>query len=189
MTLATVVIDPETRDKFQIDDPKLIPSLAVLYPRLLTSLPQKVIAATGMDALTHAIEAYIGKSNCKATKEDALAAARSIHRYLYRFYEDSHNEAYALEMQIASYRAGKAFTRAYVGYVHALAHSLGGTYNVAHGYANAVLLPIVLKSYGKAIYKKLAELSDYMELLPRSFTKASSGRPGTGSVIIAAAPG
>lgn len=171
-TLAAVVLDEERKDKFQIDDPKLIPNLIVFYPRLLAGLPQKVIAATGMDALTHAVEAYIGKSNVKSTRNDALLAVKGINEYLVDFQKNPDNERLALAMLDASYHAGKAFTRAYVGYVHALAHALGGTYGTAHGLANAVLLPIVLRLYGKSVYKPLSELADAISLTPPEFSKA-----------------
>ena len=176
VTLATVVVDSKKKDKFAIEDPKLIPSTAVFYPKLLSELPPSLIASTGMDAFTHAIESYIGKSNVKQTKEDALKAMVLIHRYLLKFQSESKNEAYALDMLEASYLAGRAFTRAYVGYVHALAHALGGEYNVGHGYANAILLPYVLRAYGKSIETKLAEISDCLELVPKSYKKAEKAR-------------
>ena len=175
-TLATVVVDKANDDKFQIDDPKLTPSLAFFYPPLLTSLPPSIIASTGMDAFTHAIEAYIGKSNTKQSKQDAEKAMVLIHRYLYKFYKHPRNEAYAEDMLLASYHAGRAFSKAYVGYVHALAHGLGGKYNLAHGYANAVLLPIVLKAYGKSVYQKLAAISDLLELAPKEYKNGEKAR-------------
>ena len=164
-TLAAVVVDEKTRDKFQIDDPKLIPYYAVFEPKLLLGLPSKIIAATGMDALTHAVEAYIGHSNTRQTKACALEAVGLISTHLIPFCKNP-NLKDAGKMQRASYLAGVAFTRAYVGYVHALAHSLGGTYNVAHGYANAVLLPYVLDAYGAKAWKKLASLADLIQLAP-----------------------
>ena len=158
-TVAAIVVNEKTKDKFQIDDTKLIPSYAVFDPELLLGLPPKIIASTGMDALTHAVEAYIGRSNTKGTKKAALEAVSLIDQYLLAFHQDRNVEN-ARMMQRASYLAGVAFTRAYVGYVHALAHALGGTYNVAHGYANAVLLPYVLEDFGSSAHKKLAELYD-----------------------------
>lgn len=158
-TLAAVLVDKTNKDKFQIDDPKLIPSYAILDPSYLTALPRKVIASTGMDALTHAVESYIGRSSTKKSKAYALQATSLIFENLEKFYEEPSNGIYASNMQLASYKAGVSFSRAYVGYVHALAHSLGGFYNVPHGLANAVLLPIVLEAYGKAAYKPLSELA------------------------------
>ena len=170
-TLAAVIINEKTKDKFQIDDPKLRPSAILFYPRSLTALPKPIIAGPGMDALTHLVEAFIGKSNTYKTKEHALLALRLIHENLLSFYENPMQEKVALEMLKASYHAGLAFTRAYVGYVHALAHALGGVYNVPHGLANAILLPIVLRAYGKKVHRKLAYLADEIQLTPGDYSK------------------
>jgi alcohol dehydrogenase len=163
-TLAAVVVNPKTKDKFSINDPHLIPEVAVLDNSLLRGLPPSVIAMTGVDALTHAIESYIGHSSTKKSKECALKAMALIQKNLVLFYQDASNEKAREGMQKAAYLAGVSFTRAYVGYVHALAHALGGFYNVPHGLANAILLPYVLKAYGKSAYKRLAEIADYLEL-------------------------
>lgn len=170
-TLAAVIVNDANRDKFQIDDPKLIPLGAVFDPTLLSGLPPHIVASTGMDALTHAVESFIGHSNYPKTKKDALDAIKLIHEHLFAFYSNSKDLAHARAMQKAAFLAGAAFTRSYVGYVHALAHALGGAYNVPHGYANAVLLPHVLKAYGKKAYGKLAYLSDILELLPKQKSK------------------
>ncbi|MCI5452403.1 iron-containing alcohol dehydrogenase [bacterium] len=159
-TLAAVVVNSATHDKFQIDDPKLVPSFAVLDPQFVMSLPGKLIASTGMDALTHAIESYIGRSSTRFTNGMALSAIRRIDHSLLSFYENPKNEVAARDMQLAAFEAGMAFTRAYVGYVHALAHALGGYYGIPHGYANAVLLPLVLKHYGSSVYSPLASIYD-----------------------------
>ena len=163
-TLAAVVVNPKTKDKFSINDPHLIPSLAVLDPGLLCSLPQKLIASTGMDALTHAIESYIGCSRTKLTKSSALEAISLIRDHLYAFYRDPTDAKEASSMQKAAFLAGVSFTRGYVGYVHALAHALGGYYNLPHGYANAVLLPHVLSAYGKKAERKLADIAATLNL-------------------------
>ncbi len=175
-TLAAVIVNEFTRDKFQIDDAKLIPYGAVFDPTLLTNLPPRVIAATGMDALTHAVESFIGQSNYKKTRADALEAIELIDRHLLAFYKNPLDLVEARFMQKAAFLAGAAFTRSYVGYVHALAHSLGGMYNVPHGYANAVLLPHVLLAYGKKAHKKLAYLCDLLELAPSAVTRAEKAQ-------------
>ena len=164
VTVTAVITNPEARDKYLMNDLHLIPHYAVLDPTLTYNLPKPVTSTTGMDTLTHAVEAYIGSANTKRTKENALAAVKLVFENLYTAYEDGQNEAARLNMQNASYRAGLAFTRAYVGTVHALAHALGGFYGVPHGLANAVLLPIVLRAYGKTAYKKLAQLADLVGL-------------------------
>ena len=160
VTVTAVITNPEARDKYLMNDLHMIPHYAVLDPTLTYDLPKPVTSTTGMDTLTHAVEAYIGSANTARTKENALAAVKLVFENLYTAYEDGHNEEARLNMQNASYRAGLAFTRAYVGTVHALAHALGGFYGVPHGLANAVLLPIVLRAYGKSAHKKLAQLAD-----------------------------
>jgi alcohol dehydrogenase class IV len=170
-TVAAVIVDKEKNDKYAINDPKLIPSYAVLDPTLLVGLPSKITSTTGMDALTHAIEAYIGKSNTKKTKKYALEAILLIKDNLLLSFQNPTNLSYREAMQNASYKAGVSFTRAYVGYVHALAHAIGGKYNVPHGLANAIILPYVLRSYGKKAYKKLAQIYDYIALGDLSVSK------------------
>ena len=158
-TVAAVISDSNTHEKFPINDTKLVPSVAVLEPTLTVSLPKYLTAITGMDALTHAIECYIGGSNTKQTKKDSIEAVKLILENLKVAYEDGTNVKARENMQIAAFLAGAAFTRGYVGYVHALAHQLGGLYNVQHGEANAILLPYVLEAYGKKGNKKLKELA------------------------------
>lgn len=170
-TIAAVLVNEKTKDKFSVNDPVLIPDVAILDPELLALLPPKLIASTGMDALTHAVEAYIGHENTRKTKKAAKEAIVLIYENLYPFYADRSIESHRAAMQKASYLAGVAFTRAYVGYVHALAHALGGKYGIPHGYANAVLLPHVLKAYRKKAEKKLAEISDLLKLAPASSSK------------------
>jgi alcohol dehydrogenase len=159
-TVAAVVSNPETHEKYPINDPVLIPHYAVLDPMLLLKLPKHITAATGMDALTHAVEAYIGKSNTNETREYAREAVQLIYDNLYKTYEEPENIKARSNMQHASYLAGLAFTRAYVGNIHAIAHTLSGFYNVPHGLANAVIMPYVLDFYGEAAHQPLAELAD-----------------------------
>lgn len=158
-TIAAVITDSKTRHKYAINDFPLIPMYAVLDPKISMSLPPFVTATTGMDALTHAVEAYIGNSTTRETRKDALLAVKLIFRNLDKAYEDGGNLEARRKMLNAAYFAGCAFTKSYVGYVHAVAHSLGGEYNVAHGLANAVILPIVLEKYGSTINRKLHKLA------------------------------
>lgn len=159
-TLAAVVSDSETHEKYAINDVSLIPRYAILDPKMTVGLPPQTTATTGMDALTHAVEAYIGGSNTKLTRTRAEQAVKLIFDNLKRAYDDGADIEARTNMQKASYYAGVAFTRAYVGYVHALAHALGGFYGTPHGLANAVLLPVVLEYYGKSAAKPLARLAD-----------------------------
>jgi len=163
-TVASVVVDSKTKDKYALMDPTLIPRVAVLDPTLTLKLPPSVTATTGMDTLCHAVEAYIGRSNTKETREMALLTTKLVFENLYTAYSDGLNVQARENMLKAAYCGGVAFTRAYVGNVHAIAHALGGTYGVAHGLANAVILPYVLDDYGSSIYKQLAELADVVGL-------------------------
>ncbi len=158
-TLAAVITDADTRYKYAINDFPLIPRYAVLDPKVTLSLPPFITATTGMDALTHAVEAYIGNSTTIDTRRDALKAVKLIFENIYTVYEQGDNIQARRNMLHASFYAGCAFTKSYVGYVHAVAHSLGGEYNVPHGLANAILLPMVLREYGSCIDKKLHDLS------------------------------
>lgn len=167
-TIAAVITDSKTRHKYAINDFPLIPRYAVLDPKITMSLPPFVTATTGMDALTHAVEAYIGNSTTRETRKDALLAVKLIFRNLDKAYEDGGNLEARRKMLNAAYFAGCAFTKSYVGYVHAVAHSLGGEYNVAHGLANAVILPIVLEKYGSTINRKLHKLAIAAGIADRS---------------------
>ncbi len=158
-TVAAVITDDETHDKYAINDFSLIPHYAILDPTLTATLPPFLTATTGMDALTHAVEAYIGRGNTRKTKRQAEQAVKLVFDNLKEATLNGANLNARINMQKAAYLAGLAFTRAYVGYVHALAHALGGTYGIAHGYANAVLLPRVLDAYGASVNKRLAKLA------------------------------
>lgn len=159
-TLASVIVDSRTRHKYPINSFPLIPRYAVLDPEVTRTLPPSLTASTGLDALTHAIEAYIGGSTTKETRAAAEEAVRLIFRSLPDAYHDGSNMEARRNMLRAAFLAGSAFTVSYVGYVHAVAHSLGGRYNVPHGLANAVLLPYVLEAYGSKAEKKLARLAE-----------------------------
>ena len=163
-TVSAVITDANTHHKYVINDFDLIPHFAVLDANLTTGLPLGVTSTTGMDALTHAIEAYIGNATTEQTRKHSLEAIRIIMDNLPKVCEDGSNVRARRQMLRASYMAGLAFTRSYVGYVHAIAHSLGGKYGTAHGLANAVILPYVLSEYGKTITKKLKTIAVYCEI-------------------------
>lgn len=158
-TVAAVVSNGETHEKYAIMDPVLIPHVAVLDPLLTVKLPPFVTATTGMDALTHAVEAYIGRSNTNETIAASKEAVVLIFKHLYETYQHPDNIYARGQMQKAAYLAGVAFTRAFVGNVHAIAHTLGGYYQIPHGLANAVLLPYLLEFYGDTVHQPLAELA------------------------------
>ena len=160
-TLAAVITDSAAHHKYPINDFALIPDYAVLDPELTRGLPPMLTATTGMDALTHAVEAYIGKSNTKSTRDYAEKAVAIIFANLETAYKDGKNINARGQMLLGSFYGGMAFTRAYVGYVHAVAHNLGGMYGIPHGLANAVILPVMLEEYGAAIYPQLSKLANF----------------------------
>lgn len=163
-TIAAVVSNPQTHEKYPVNDPCLLPRYAILDPELTTGLPKHITSTTGMDALTHAVEAYIGHSNTKDTEAKAIEATKLIFRYIKKAYDEGSDIMARDKMLLASHYAGIAFTRAYVGYVHAIAHNLGGVYGTPHGLANAVILPYVLDYYGETAYERLAQLADVAEI-------------------------
>ena len=159
VTVAAIVSNPEKNEKYPVQDPVLIPKYAVLEPSLTLGLPKHITSTTGMDALTHAVEAYIGKSTTDQTRAWAVKATKLIFENLKAVYDDGSDIKKRRNMQWASYFAGLAFTRAYVGNVHAMAHALGGMYGTPHGFANAVILPHILDFYGASAYQPLSELA------------------------------
>jgi len=182
-TLAAVVSDPETHEKNAIADIVLRPKYAVLDPTLTIGLPPHITSTTGMDALTHAVEAYIGRSNVKSTIRYSEDAVKLIHANLEKAYTNGKDIEARNNMLKASFLAGCAFTRAFVGYVHAIAHNLGGLYNVPHGLANAIILPYILKWYGKCIHKKLAKLADLINLTDKSLTNEEKANAYINEII------
>jgi alcohol dehydrogenase len=159
VTVAAVISDPEHKDKVVIVDPRLVPRMAALDPLLMTGLPPAVTAATGIDALTHAVESFIGTWATEYTDGLALAAVGLIFGNLRTVYQDGNNLAAREKMALAATYAGMAFTRANVGYVHAIAHQFGGVYHTPHGLANAMMLPHVLRCLAPAIVPRLAALA------------------------------
>ncbi len=159
VTVASVVSDPGAGRKFAIVDNKLVPAAIALDPNLMVGLPPHVTAATGMDALTHAIESHLSTFATPATRALSVAAARAIFRDLPRAWEDGRAVDARQSLAVASCLAGLAFTRASVGYVHAIAHQLGPLYHLPHGYLNAILLPYVLDFYVDGAAAPMAALA------------------------------
>ncbi len=157
-TLASMITDAKTHHKYAIMSFPLIPDYAVLDATMTYSLPPHLTATTGVDALTHAVEAYIGRSTTKETRKLALDATKLIFENVRTAYQDGKNHKAREAMLHAAYKAGIAFSKSYVGYIHAVAHSLGGRYGTPHGLANAVIMPYVLEFYGEKIEKKLHRL-------------------------------
>ena len=159
VTVTAVITDSEKKHKYTMNNFTMIPTHAVLDPEVTFSLPPHVTATTGMDALTHAVAAYIGGSTSPETRALALEAVTQIFENVETAYADGQNRTARDNMIHAAYLAGIAFSKSYVGYIHAVAHSLGGQYNIPHGLANSVLMPIVLEAYGEASHKKLHDLA------------------------------
>ena len=159
VTVAAVISDPEREKKLVIADTRLVPQMAALDAQLMVGLPPAITAATGMDALTHAVEAYIGDWSTDFSDRMALAAVAMIFANLPRAFRDGADLAARENMALAATYAGLAFTRANVGNVHAIAHQLGAKYHTPHGLANAILLPHVLRFSAPAVTGKLATLA------------------------------
>lgn len=163
-TIAAVVTGAD-HHKYAVSDLCLIPRCAVLDPLLTVSLPPRTTAETGMDALTHAVEAYLSRFYpTRQTDRLAEEAVVTIFRTLEHACAHGDDVDARQALLTASFQAGAAFTRASVGNVHAIAHTLGGLYGVGHGLANAVLLPVVLRDYGPAAHRKLARLAELVGL-------------------------
>ena len=159
VTVAAVISDPERQSKLVIVDPRMVPKMAALDPNLMTGLPPHITAATGIDALTHAVEAFVGNWCTPYSDGMALSAVGLIFENLRTAYREGGNLEAREKMSLASTYAGFAFTRANVGYVHAIAHQFGGRYHTPHGLANAIMLPLVLKYSSPAITARLALLA------------------------------
>ena len=158
-TVVAVVTDPDKKKKFTLVDPSLVPAVAILDPLLMLGLPAKITAETGIDALTHAVESYIGFHATEQTKAYGYDAVKRIFANLPTAYADGRNIEARRQMSIASFNAGVAFTRASIGYVHAIAHQMGGYYHIPHGLANAVILPYILDFSFENALCRYAELA------------------------------
>ena len=160
-TVAAVITDVKTHRKASINDPSILPKYAVLDPELTIGLPPFVTAITGMDALCHAVEAYTNYTyTTPLERQLAKDAVKLVYENLLTAYKDGRNIDARQNMLMASFYAGRAFTRGCVGYVHAIGHTLGGLYNIPHGLAMGTLLPHVMRQFGKAAHKRLAELAE-----------------------------
>ena len=181
VTVTAVITDSEKKHKYTLNNFTMIPHYTVLDPAATRTLPPALTATTGMDALTHAVEAYIGGSTTKETRRYAREAVRLVFENLEAAYQNGDDLAARKNMLHAAHIAGIAFSKSYVGYVHAVAHSLGGQYNTPHGLANAVLLPIGLELYGPCVYRKLWELGRSAGIVD----KATPEREGAAAFIAA----
>ena len=159
VTVTAVITDSAAHHKYTMNNFAFIPTYAVHDPAVTYTLPPHLTATTGMDALTHAVEAYIGRSTTKETRRLAEETVKLVFENLENAYQDGSDYTARKNMLRAAYAAGIAFSKSYVGYIHAVAHSLGGQYNIPHGLANTVLMPYVLEAYGERIHEKLHALA------------------------------
>lgn len=158
-TPVSVITDSATHRKVAVADGKLVPHYVALDPDLTRTLPPRITAATGMDALTHAVESYLSRAATPVTRDMASTAARLIFEYLPRAHQDGNDKDARQAMLTASFYAGVAFGRTSVGYAHAIAHQLGRVCGTPHGEANAMVLPQVLEAYGARVNPALAGLA------------------------------
>ena len=159
-TAGAVITDGKSHYKFTVLDLCLVPKYAVLDPELTLPLPPAITAVTGMDALTHAVEAYTNCFCFLKTRKTAEEAVKLVYENLLLAYEDGNNLKARENLLLASYDAGMAINSNFIGYVHAIAHGIGGLYGVTHGKANAVVMPYVMEAFGKKAEKKLAKLAE-----------------------------
>jgi alcohol dehydrogenase class IV len=164
ITLAAVITDPVSHRKIPIVDSKMIPGYIALDAEIMKGMPPGITAATGMDALTHAVEAYLSKAATEGTDIQARAAIRLIFKYLVAACKNGDDMEARDAMAVASFYAGAAFGKTSVGYVHGIAHQLGRVCGTPHGNANAMVLPEVLKAYGGCVQQRLAELARLVEI-------------------------
>lgn len=159
ITFASVITDPLSHRKVPVIDSKLIPGYVALDADIMKGMPPGITAATGMDALTHAVESYLSTASTAATELQAKAAVRLIFKYLAKAWHDGADMEARDAMAVAAFYAGSAFGRTSVGYVHGIAHQLGRICHTPHGNANAMVLPEVLAAYGNCVHARLADLA------------------------------
>ena len=164
ITLAAIITDPVSHRKIPVVDSKMIPGYVALDAEIMKGMPPGITAATGMDALTHAVESYLSKASTESTELQAKAAVRLIFKYLVAAYQDGGNMDARDGMAVASFYAGAAFGKTSVGYVHGIAHQLGRVCGTPHGNANAMVLPEVLAAYGECVHQRLADLARTVNL-------------------------
>jgi alcohol dehydrogenase class IV len=176
-TIAAVVSNSQTHEKYPITDPVIRPRYAVLNPQLTVGLPPHITSTTGMDALTHAVESYIGKFyNNTDTLKKAILAVEMIFANVEKAYKNGKDLEARAQMLLAAYYGGYTFTRGGVGYVHGIGHNLGGMYGVPHGFAMSIIMPYVLEWYGEAAHKPLAELAEFIGIAKPGMSQAQKAR-------------
>ena len=165
VTSFAVISDKKNNMKYPLADYELTPNIAIIDPQFVMSLPKSATADTGLDVLTHALEAYVSVMASDYTDGLAMKAIQLVFKYLPRAYKNGAEDAEAREkMHNASCMAGMAFTNAFLGLNHSIAHKIGGEYHVPHGRANAVLLPHVIK-YNASTPSKFVSFPKYKKFI------------------------
>lgn len=182
-TMGAVISDPQTHEKTVLSGPGMHPAAVALDPDLHRGLPAHITAATGMDALTHAVEAYISVWNRGTAREHAERAVRLIFANLRRAVEDGSDRDAREAMCMAAYYAGVAINQVNVGNVHAIAHQLGGKYGIPHGVANAMVMPHVLEFCATEAEESLAELAQIASVNAQGKDRAGQARAFIDAVI------
>ncbi len=170
VTIVAVISDDQTHSKTTMISPKFVPRVAILDPTLTTGLPKHITSTTAIDALTHALEAYVGTYATEETDSYALKAINLICNNVVEAYNNPTNLVAREALLVGSFYAGMAFTRTYVGYVHAFSHNIGGKFGVPHGLGNAVILPHVMNTFKEASKDKFAYLADFLEICDSSLS-------------------
>lgn len=176
-TIVAVVTEPRTHAKYTVMDFPLLPKRVFLDAQLTLTLPPRVTAQSGMDALTHAVEAYVnGYMATETTRRQAREATALIFRYLPRAFADGADLQAREKMLTAAFYAGQAFGRATVGYAHSIAHAVGGLTGLAHGELTGICLPALLEWYGEAAVPRLAELAEVIGVAEPGVTDTVKAR-------------
>ena len=181
-TINYVIIDEEKQKKMVCVDPNDIPCCSIIDAELMYTLPKGTTAATGMDALTHAIEGYITKAAWELSDMFEIEAIRMINKHLRTAVYDPTNPVGRHGMAVAQYVAGMAFSNAGLGVVHGMAHPMGSLFDIPHGVANALLLPTVMEFNKPVCIDKYVEIAKAMDAYKEGMTKAEAAQAACDAV-------
>jgi alcohol dehydrogenase class IV len=176
VTNVAVILDEAQNIKISFQDRHLLPKLAVLDPELTMTMPPQVTAATGMDALTHAMEAYMGPQASPFSDAMAYTTVQLVHQSLVTAVREPQDVEARMAMLVAACMGGIAFSHSMVGIVHAMSHTVGGLFHVAHGTANSILLPHGLRYNVPVVAAKLAQLAPALGVAPAADADATCER-------------
>lgn len=182
VTINYVIIDEDKKKKMVCVDPNDIPAVAIIDAELMYSLPKGLTAATGMDALTHAIEGYVTKGAWELSDMFEIEAIRMINKYLRKAVFDPQNPEGRNGMAVAQYVAGMAFSNVGLGLVHGMAHPMGSLFDIPHGVANALLLPVVMEFNKPACLDKFPQVAQAMGVDISGMTKEEASQAACDAV-------